>query len=101
MNKFYPKGASKTIHLVASASETACGLSLGWGNPITAVGLPSLIAVNCEECRRRLEMQRQSDAALVAYMLEGDRRKTQGLPPDPAAQRLAAAKAMAWGQEGL
>jgi hypothetical protein len=51
---------------------------LGWDNPITAVGLPSLIAVNCEECQRQLEMQRQSDVSLVAYMLEGERRKIHG-----------------------
>ena len=101
MNKFYPEGASKTIHLVASASETACGLSLGWDNPITAVGLLDIDAVNCEECQRQLEVQRQSDFALVAYMLEGDRRKAQGLPPSQEAQQLAAANAMAWGQEGL
>jgi hypothetical protein len=92
---------SRTIHLASSASETACGLSLGWDNPITAVGLPDIDAVNCEECQRQLEMQRQSDAALVAYLLEGDRRKTQGLPPSQAAQQLAAVDAMAWGQEGL
>ena len=91
----------RVIHLVATESETACGLSLGFGDQITAVGLPSLIAVNCEECQRQLEMQRQSDVALVAYMLEGDRRKVQGLPPSQEAQQLAAANAMAWGQEGL
>ena len=91
----------RTIHLAATNSETACGLSLGWDNPITAVGRPDIDAVNCEECQRQLEMQRQSDVALVAYMLEGDRRKTQGLPPSQEAQQLAAVNAMAWGQEGL
>jgi hypothetical protein len=94
---------SRTIHLATSASETACGLSLGWDDPITAVGLPDIDAVNCEECKcqRQLEVQRQSDFALVAYMLEGDRREAQGLPPSQEAQQLAAVNAMAWGQEGL
>lgn len=41
------------------------------------------------------EVQRQSDVALIAYLLEGERRKGQGLPPDPQAQANAAAEAMA------
>jgi hypothetical protein len=96
-----PVTGLKAIHLASSASETACGLSLGWDDPITAVGLPSLIAVNCEECQRQLEVQRQYDFALVAYLMEGDRRKAQGLPPSQEAQQLAAANAMAWPQEDL
>ena len=91
----------RTIHLTATESETACGLSLGWDDPITAVGLPDIDAVNCEECQRQLEMQRQSDVALVAYLMEGDRRKAQGLPPSQEAQQLAAVNAMAWPQEDL
>jgi hypothetical protein len=91
----------RVIHLATSASETACGLSLGWNGPITAVGLPDLVAVDCEGCQRRLEVQRQSDFALVAYLMEGYRREAQGLPPSQEAQQLAAANAMAWPQEDL
>ena len=45
------------------------------------------------------EIQQQSDMALAAWLLEGDRRKAQGLPPDQAAQAQAAADAMAWAED--
>jgi hypothetical protein len=45
------------------------------------------------------KIQQQSDMALAASLLEGDRRKAQGLPPGRDAQARAAADAMAWAEE--
>ena len=45
------------------------------------------------------EHQRQSDMAITAYVMEGDRRKAQGLSPDREAQARAAADAMAWAED--
>jgi hypothetical protein len=45
------------------------------------------------------EIQRQSDFATIAYQLEGDRRKAQGLPSDREAQGWAGAEAMAWAED--
>jgi hypothetical protein len=45
------------------------------------------------------EHQRQSDMAITAYLLEGDRRKAKGLSPDREAQARAGAEAMAWAED--
>ena len=45
------------------------------------------------------EHQRQSGMAITAYVMEGDRRKAQGLPPDREAQTRAGAEAMAWAED--
>lgn len=45
------------------------------------------------------EHQRQSDLATIAYLMEGDRQKAQGLPPDREAQARAGAEAMAWAED--
>ena len=45
------------------------------------------------------EHQRQSGMAITAYVMEGDRRKAQGLPPDRKAQARAGAEAMAWAED--
>ena len=45
------------------------------------------------------EHQRQSDMAITAYVMEGDRRKAQCLSPDRKAQARAGAEAMAWAED--
>jgi hypothetical protein len=45
------------------------------------------------------EIQQQSDMTWAAFLLEGSRRKDQGLPPDRDAQARAAADAMAWAED--
>ena len=65
----------------------------------TIADIQEQVADRIDELSLCLPPKPKSDMVITAYLMEGDRRKAQGLPSDRDAQDRAAADAMAWAED--